>query len=146
MPNGEIRLSWGDGEHTFNIAKIGQVLELEEKVALPGGVFELFEKVRLGRARMSELREVMRLGLIGGGMGAEPALRLVDRYLQEWPWAVTRLAAQSVLAASLVGVPGDPVGKEPAERATTEAPSASSAPPSTAPEPPSSSLPDKSTT
>ena len=29
--NGEIELTWGDGTHKFNVAKIKSALELEEK-------------------------------------------------------------------------------------------------------------------
>jgi hypothetical protein len=130
--NGEIGLQWGDGEHAFNVAKIKQVFELEEKAGC--GVFELFERLRTNRARFSEVREIIRLGLIGAGMKADAALTFVDRYIEEWPLLSTHRVAFAVLGAALVGVPGDPVGKPPADRTASEA-VASSDPPSTEPAP-----------
>lgn len=133
MPNGDIELSFGDGDHKFNIAKIGQALELEEKCG-GAGVAEILDRLRTNRWKLNDVRETIRLGLIGGGLTPVNALNVVKRYVDDRPWAESLLVAQAVMIAAVVGVPGDLVGKDKAEGTVTEA-SALSAPPSTVPEP-----------
>ena len=134
--NGKIELAWGDGDHVFNIAKLGLVLELEEKCGC--GVYEVFTRIRENRWRLHDIRETVRLALIGGGKTPAEALGLVKRYVDERPWQENIHVALAVLMAAIVGVPGDDVGKEQAERAATGATmDASSAPQSTAHAPPS---------
>lgn len=131
--NGRIELAWGDGDHVFNLAKIGQVLELEDKCGC--GVMEVFERLKSDRWKINDVRETIRLALIGGGKTPIDALNLVKRYVDERPWAESVRPAMMILMASIVGVPDDSVGKVQAEGTVTEATAASSAPPSTAPAP-----------
>lgn len=144
MPNGNIELSFGDGDHVFNVAKIGQALELEEKCG--AGVSEILDRLRTNRWKLNDVRETIRLGLIGGGMTPVNALNLVKRYVDERPWGESLLIAQAIMIAAIIGVPGDLVGKTKAEGPRRRRRNASSAPRSTVPEPPSDSLPDRSTT
>lgn len=138
--HGEITLRWGDGEHTFNIAKIGHLLELEDKCA--AGVSEIFGRLRTQRWRYNDVRETVRLGLIGGGKSPGEASKLVERYVDGRPWSESYTAAVSVLLAAMTGPPEDPLTKKrEAEGTATEDQTASSAPPSTASEPLSDSLP-----
>lgn len=144
--NGSISFDWGDAAHSFNIAKIKLALELEEKCGV--GVAELFQRMRDNRWRLNDVREVLRLGLIGGGMEPLPALKLVERYCDERPWTESVRPAMLVLMAAMVGVPEDPVGKKaPAEGQPEKAAPSSetmadlSAPSSTVSEPPSDSAP-----
>lgn len=141
--NGKIELAWGDGDHAFNIAKIGIVLELEEKCGV--GVYEIFQRIREMRWKFSDIRETVRLGLIGGGKTPVEALVLTKRYVDERPWEENVHVALAILMAAIVGVPGDEVGKENAEGTTTEATVASSAPQSTVPVQPSAGPRAKST-
>lgn len=147
VPNGKVTLSWGDGEHDFNLARIGQLLELEDKCG--AGVMEVFTRLQGNRWRLNDVRETVRLGLIGGGQKPEAALVLVKRYVDERPLSENVLVATAILMAAIVGVPGDDVGKPPADRTATEeagqATAVSSAPPSTASPPPSAGHPDKPT-
>lgn len=103
--NGEIELQWGDGEHKFNIAKLRCVLELEEKCGC--GIAEILSRIRDNRWKFSDVRETMRLGLIGGGMLPDKALTMTQRYVDERPWVENVLPAQAVLFAAMVGVQGD---------------------------------------
>jgi Phage tail tube protein, GTA-gp10 len=140
--NGEIQIVWADGEHKFNIAKLKCVLELEDKCG--AGVAEVFNRIREGRWKFNDIRETMRLGLIGAGMIPDKALTLVQRYVDDRPWSENVLPAQAILIAAMVGVRGDePEKKADAERATegrsTTPTVDSSAPSSTASEPPSDS-------
>lgn len=115
MANGRIELAWGDGDHVFNIAKLGQVFELEDKCGC--GVVEVLNRLREGRWKVVDIRETIRIGLIGGGKSAADALLLVKRYVDEAPWAENVLTAQMVLMAAIVGVQGDNPKKEEADRA-----------------------------
>lgn len=118
VPNGKVEFVWGDGEHTFNIAKIAQALELEEKCGC--GVAEIFDRLRNGRWYVNDLRETIRLGLIGGGMEPVKAHGLVKRYADERPWAESLQPATIIMMAAMVGVLGDQVGKKTEAERTTE--------------------------
>src|SRR5262245_28288986 len=141
--NGEVELTWGDGEHKFNIAILKLTLELEENCK--AGVAEIYYRISNGKWKWEDVRETLRLGLIGGGASPIQALRLINRYCDGRPWTESLLTAQAVLIAAMVGVPGDELGKKPeAERAkesqSTTPTGDSSVPPST-----DSALPSDST-
>lgn len=125
VPNGKIELIWGDGEHTFNLAKIAQALELEEKCGV--GVREILERLCNDRWHLNDVRETIRLAMIGGGMEAPKAALLVKRYFDERPWQESVQTAQLILIAAIVGVPGDEVGKKPTAEQTAEKGSPSTA-------------------
>lgn len=150
MPNGDVRLVWGDQEQTFNIAKLKVALELEEKCGC--GVAEIFERIRSHRWHILYLRETLRLGLIGGGMAPPEALKTVTRYCDERPWQESVQPALVILMAAMVGVPGDDVGKKAqTERSqqgdgpSSETMADSSVPSSTVSAPPSGSIQEQST-
>ena len=103
--NGEVTLTWGDGEHKFNIAKLKCILELEEKCGC--GIAEVYKRISSGVWKFNDLRETLRLGLIGGGKPPDEALRLINRYCDDRPLAESILPAQAVIMAAMVGVPGD---------------------------------------
>jgi hypothetical protein len=113
-----ITLTWGDGEHRFRLA-IGQLRELQEKA--DAGPAEIVDRLSSGRWRIDDVRETIRLGLIGGGMAPGDAYRLTVRYVDERPWLENVRPAQAVLMAALVGAPDEPVGKAEAAEAETEA-------------------------
>jgi hypothetical protein len=121
-----IRLEWGDGEHTFRLA-ILQLEELQEKLDL--GPEEIAERLLGITWRTQHVREVLRIGLIGGGAKPEEALALVKRYVDQSPWTANKHIARAVLLAALVGARDEPVGK--GQRARR--PSASPSPASTKP-------------
>jgi len=113
--NGEIELRWGDGEHKFNIAKLRCVLELEDKCGC--GIAEIVMRIRDGTWKFNDIRETIRLGLIGAGELPDRALLLTVRYVDERPWSENVLPAQAILFAALVGVQGEnPEKKERADR------------------------------
>jgi hypothetical protein len=124
-----IDLIWGDGEQKFALP-IGQLRELQNKCdAGPAKVLG-----RLGSTEwfIDDIRETIRLGLIGGGKTPAEAHMLVVRYIDERPGGLmeSRLVAQVALMKALVGDPSDPVG-EPQAAETATATDASSSPPST---------------
>ena len=131
--DGSITLVWGDGEHRFRLA-IGQLRELQEKC--DAGPAEIANRLADGRWRVNDVRETIRLGLIGGGTAPADAHRLTVRYVEERPWLESVPAAQVELMAALVGAPEEPVGKaEAAEAETGATTDASPSPPSTEPAP-----------
>jgi len=145
--NGEIELAWADGQHKFNIARVGQILELEEKCG--SGLSEVFSRLREGKWKLNDIRETIRLGLIGAGEDPLKALALITRYVDQRPLVESVQVAIVIVMAALVGVPGDEVGKkEKAERAaeaqSSETTGSSSAPQSTVSEQPLDGHQDRS--
>lgn len=107
--NGAITTKWADGEYTFRLA-IGQLRELQEKCDC--GPPEILARLAAQRWRIDDLRETIRLGLIGGGTTPVAALKLVERYVDDRPLLESVTVASSILLAALVGADDDPVGKE----------------------------------
>lgn len=139
--NASVTIAWADGDYTFRLP-IGQLRELQDKCG--AGPLAIFERLRNGTWMVDDIRETLRLGLIGGGLKPPEALVLIKRYVDDRPWAENVLAATTVLLAAVMGVPGDQVGKDEAARTETEATDALSSPPSTAPAPRSAGPRDKS--
>lgn len=129
--NGSITFDWADGEHTFRLA-IGHLRELQDKTDC--GPMQVFDRLSSKSWRVDDVREVIRLGLIGGGMKPLDALVLTKRYVDEQGINLVEnaLAAQNILLAALVGVRDDQVG---AQKKTPQVvqPSDSNSPPSTDP-------------
>lgn len=126
--NASITLAWADGDYTFRLP-IGQLRELQEKC--DAGPMVIYRRLSNGEWKVDDVRETLRLGLIGGGMKPVEALVLVKRYVDNRPWAENVMPATAVILAAVLGVPGDTVGKTEAEKTETEATDALSSPPST---------------
>lgn len=140
--DGSTFFAWGDGEYRFRLA-IGQLRELQDKCGT--GPFALFSRLMDGSWRVDDIRETIRLGLIGGGMKPTEALVLVKRYVDDRPKMENVTPARVILAAALFGDPEDEVGKEGAEETATQA-TGSASPTSTAMEPSSAGIPEPSIT
>jgi len=112
--DGSISLIWGDGEHVFRLA-IGQFRELQEKVngrrlALGGqmvGPMSLLNQLRANDAWPDDIRDVLRLGLIGGGMKPPEAHRMLVNYFDATAPLEHMKPAFAVLLAGLAGSPGE---------------------------------------
>jgi hypothetical protein len=74
----------GGEEHQFALY-LGQWEELQEITGC--GPFILFQKLAAWDIRAKWLREIIRLGLIGGGMAPAQAKRLVERHVDSVPFA-----------------------------------------------------------
>lgn len=94
-PKAEIALEWGDGEHLFALR--GKEIEELEQVCGKVGFGAIYQRVNLGTWFFKDIYHTIRLGLIGGGMGAIEAKRLVDMY-----------CGQTRIAAPLVRGPNSP--------------------------------------
>lgn len=139
--DGSTSFVWADGEYRFRLA-IGQLRELQDKTGT--GPFVLFSRFMDGSWRVDDVRETIRLGLIGGGMKPTEALILVKRYVDERPKMENVTPARLIIGAALFGDPEDEVGKEGPEEAGTPATSSAS-PNSTEMEPSLDGQPDRST-
>lgn len=117
--NGAITVDFADGPHIFRLG-MAELEELQEKTSV--GPFVLLQRLIKNEWRLVDVREAIRLGLIGGGMGAIAALSLVKRYVIERPdWYQNAALAQIIVGAAILGAPEEAPGKEPAPEAVNEA-------------------------
>lgn len=117
--NGAVDMDFGDGPHRFRLA-MGELEELQEKTG--AGPFVLVQRLLNGDWKIADVREPLRLGLIGGGMTPEDALKLVRRYVdQRDAWMHYAGVAKMVVLAAIAGAPEELPGKDAAPEATTEA-------------------------
>lgn len=112
--NASITIDWADGTYDCRLP-IAQIEELQEKTDC--GPYFLFNRIASGQWRIADLRETIRLGLIGGGMEPPKARTLVERYVDNRPYAESIKPAQAILGAALIGAPdGEKPGKRKAAR------------------------------
>lgn len=125
----EIVLPFGDGEHLFAL-KWKQIEHLEK--LCDASVSEIASRVIGMRPRLADIRNVILLGLEGGGMPPVQASQMVERYLDGRPIAgigdpESPLAvAVKIVSAMWFGVediasPGEAqAGESPAEKSTSD--------------------------
>lgn len=137
--DGAVTLPFADGDYTFRLG-IGELRELQQAVNVPRvqagvpavGPAQLLYGLGSNAWWVDDVRETVRLALIGGGLAAPKALLLVKRYVEQRPDRENLQLARRILLAALIGVPEDPVGgKAAAETAEREAMGASPSPRST---------------
>ena len=104
--HGFVTLTWADGEYTFRLAW-GAWAEIQEKCDC--GPAELLDRILVKRWRANDLFEVIRLGLIGGGMSATDALIKARRYVQDRPLLESVPVAIQIVTAALLGPQDDAV-------------------------------------
>lgn len=73
---------FGDGVKTFALPT-EQILELERKTG--AGVGAIYLRMLTAQFQLSDVMEVIRLGLIGGGTPPQEAQTLVDAYARPTP-------------------------------------------------------------
>jgi hypothetical protein len=132
---GEVTLAWLGGEHPFRLATYGQLRLLQE--TCKAGPMEIFHRLIGARWYVDDVREVIRIGLIGGGMTAADAGALVKAAIDESAaWLEHVALAKTILLAGLARPDeGDEAKKQTAEKTKIGATDASSFPPSTEPAP-----------
>ncbi len=97
---------FGDAEHTFDIVNPGWSLleELQKKV---GSILPFFYRLRAGDFLVGDLRELLRLSLIGGGKSPKDAAALVGTYFDLTPLTDHLPTAIAITGAALFGVSDD---------------------------------------
>lgn len=125
--NGSVELHWAGDLRSFKLG-IDELLVLQDK--LDSGPQEIANRLRLHGWRVDDIREVLRLGLSGGGTEPVIARRLIEEHVVPGRLQSNAMVAFVVMTAAILGDENDPVGKE---AAAPEAPGAtdSPAPPST---------------
>lgn len=118
-PVGTRRIIWQGGEHDFCLAPIGHLLSLEENCK--AGIGLIFHRLQNGTWGINDVREPIRLGLIGGGLSPREAMDLVKAHVDAHHngLAPSVMVAMAIISAVLIGVPDDPVGKTQAAEAAT---------------------------
>lgn len=131
-PHGSIARVWAYGrEDTFCLTKIGHIIELEQLCG--AGIFEIAARVESvvvaasdgrvgGVAKISDVRETIRLALLGGGKTAQEAQDITNKYVVA-PYLDHIPIAYEILSAALVPPPGQQPGKAEADREAPEFPS-----------------------
>lgn len=113
--NGTRSIIWANGEDLFCISKVGLILDLEEKCQ--AGLATVFWRLRNDAWKYNDVRETIRIGLIGGGKSPEEAMRIVKTQVDGQPLAALVLVAWAIIEAAMVGVPGEAAGKKKLKRA-----------------------------
>lgn len=110
--SGEIDLIWGSGLQAFKFG-LGQFRALQEGVnrrrlaigAPLVGPMDLVEQLKAKNVWPDDLRDILRLGLIGGGMAPRDAHLELANYFDDKPPLPHVMPALAVLMAGLVGPP-----------------------------------------
>lgn len=108
MRDATVTFDWADGTHSFRLAW-GQLAELQEKC--DAGPYVVLQRLHSGEWRIEDVSNIIRLGLIGGGMEPAPALKLTRAYVEARPPMENIIPAQVILSAALTGAPEEKVGE-----------------------------------
>ncbi|MBW7967582.1 gene transfer agent family protein [Bradyrhizobium sp. BR 10261] len=108
----EVELIWGSGLQAFKFG-LGQFRALQENVnrrrlaigAPLAGPMDLVAQLKAKNVWPDDLRDILRLGLIGGGMSPRDASIEMGQYFDNTPPVPHMLPALTVLMAGLVGPP-----------------------------------------
>ena len=117
--------NWQGGEHAF-LFDYGALRGLED--ARDAGAYYTLQRLMSGLFRLDDVTDVIKFGLIGGGMGEGDARRLVTRVAGEVPLYALALFAASILGPFTLDNANDPAissesspGEHPGVSATPEA-------------------------
>ena len=105
----EITLTWADGDYPFRLG-LSELEELERNLDL--SIYAVAYGLRDMTAKTIVIREVLRNGLIGGGMPPADALAKVRRYVDELPLDVNRMTALAVSLRAIERVYTEEVQEE----------------------------------
>ena len=128
---GEITQAFAGANYRFAFG-IDQLRELQEKTG--DGPRPIYRRLCEGEWRVDDIRETLRLGLIGGGMSPSKATALIARHVDRRPLMENERPARDALASVLVPFREYPLGGK-ARAAEAKTTDASTSPPSTDPAP-----------
>lgn len=107
-----IHLTLWDGEYDFQL-RIGELQQLQE--ACDAGPMHIRARLLSTEWRVADVRETLRLGLIGAGMKQDEALTLIRRHVDPPYLAENTVNAVLVISASVIGVEEERLGEHPAK-------------------------------
>lgn len=87
-----------------------ELMKIQE--ACDAGPYVVLDRLVSGRWRLQDISEVIKWGLIGGGMPQGDALKLVETEVEARPPLENLAIAQTVLGAGVVGTAEEEVGKK----------------------------------
>ena len=119
----EVTLAFAGEERLFRLP-IGRLRALQEKTDC--GPMELIQRFAAGSWRVDDLRETIHQGLIGGGLAAPDAARLLKTDFDDLPLGQFVGTAQAIVLAAVVGAGDEDAGEPEGEAATSLSPEASS--------------------
>lgn len=102
MRDASITEFFGDDYQDFRLG-FGQLLELQEKTGV--GPFRLYKRVMEEDWMLEDISEIIRVGLVGGGMKPKEAYNLVKRYVVERPPLENLTLARALILVALYGCP-----------------------------------------
>lgn len=100
---------FADGSYSFALY-LGQWEELQEITGY--GPLETYQKLGLLQFRARWPREIIRLGLIGGGMRPVDAKKMVERYVDTRPFSDSLALAIEIVGPSCYPVDKDADGEK----------------------------------
>jgi hypothetical protein len=118
-PYNQIEAAFADAKYKFRIKSADQWPELQEKTGV--GPLSLYRRLLSGAWLLADIRETIRIALIGGGMEPLKAKNLVERYIDVRPLAENVGLALKIIEASVFGADAAKDGTEAKDGATTEA-------------------------
>lgn len=108
--SGKVAFVWGDGEeHAFRLG-LAQLRELQSKTDC--GPYALLRRIQAGDWKVDDLRQTIRLGLIGGGHEPGKAAELMKLHVDARPWLESVAPAILILMAALTGPDEDGPAKK----------------------------------
>lgn len=110
-----ITLEWADDTYHFRLGW-GEIAKLQEEC--DAGPYVILQRLYNGEWKVQDIVNIIRLGLIGGGLEPAKALKLVNSYVKTRPPMESLVYAQAILSAGCVGAP-----EEEAKLKKEEAPS-----------------------
>lgn len=108
--NAAVDLDFGGRRYRFRLAMGG----LEELQELTGaGPYRCLQRLLAGEWHVQDVRDTLRIGLMGGGLTPNEAGNLTRRYVEERPdWILNATLAIAVLSAALAGAPEEEPSKK----------------------------------
>lgn len=110
--DGSVTIKWPDDERKYRLG-IGELRELQDRC--DAGPAQIFKRIAESSWRFDDIRETIRLGLIGGGLDPQRALGIVGRYVVPGQLVKAATIAQAILLAALVSPEDDTEKKSDAE-------------------------------
>jgi len=122
------RVIWAGGEHEFRFA-IGELRALEK--SCDAGVATILTRLLSTQFKVDDIIEVLRIGLQGGGMSQEEAMRTIEKaypHANLYELCMTACGVLSMFITWKTGKGEDEAEKGEAKAPTTESPSTTDEP------------------